>query len=327
MKIVDKTIDRIQNKEFTKESLFFLAPSIDSNHLLTIAKKENIYLFEDRTRYRFNKGFLESFSVGEVAYALSLLWDVKELYLLGLDLALDAKSKQTHADGHASAKAGKERELTKVEESDSVSLRGSELTIKGNFRELVSTTPLFDMSRVRLNYFTKEYKDANQKVYNLNDGAYFINTLAKRVEDIDFTTQEQINVKEDHLHIKEFFDTHASDIPDKEELIAIQDRKKDALEKRDAIVNFSKKKSPTIEQLHNSFTLMAGILIDSKESNFHELSQIYVIYLENVGGYIGDFFNTSGIKNPKRSIKEFQKIITLQLLKIVDKYLESLEEF
>jgi hypothetical protein len=323
MDIIDKTIARLENKEFVKDSLFFLAPSIDISHFLTLTKKENIYLFEDRTRYRFNKGFLEAFSIGEVAYALSLLWDTKELYLLGLDLALDSETKATHADGHASSKSTNASNLTKVEESDSVSLRGSELTIKGNFRELVSTTPLFDMSRIRLNHFTKNYKNADQKVYNLNDGAYFVDTIAKEPKEIDFTTKE----KKDLLQVQSFFDAHASATPDEEELLALHERKKDAEEKRDSIVEFSKKKSPSLEQMHNSFTLMAAKLIVSEGNYSHELSQIYVIYLENVGGYIGDFFNTSGIKNPKRSIKQFQKIITLQLLKIVDKYLESLEEF
>jgi len=321
MNIIDKTIKRLKDKNFVQNSLYFLAPSIDITYFLEITNKENIYLFEDRTRYRFNKGFIEAFSVGEVTYALSLLWDAKEIYLVGLDLALDPETKQTHVDGHSTVTS---ISLQKVSDSDSVSLRGSELTIKGNFQKFVPTTPLFEMSRIMVNKFTQIYKEKNQKVYNLNDGAYFIDTIPKKSTEIDFTTLQP--KESQHLkNIQTFFNKNASPIPDFDELQALFERKKDAIKKRDLILSFSTQKSPTMQQFQNSFTAMAAQLINSEGHHSHELSQVYIIYLENIGGYIGDFFNTSGLKNPKRNIKLFQKIISMQLLKIVNKFLESLE--
>jgi hypothetical protein len=324
MEIIDKNIQKIQDLEFFKESFFFLAPSIKCSHFLEIAKKENIYLFEDRTRYRFTKGFIEAFSVGEVSYALSLLWDTQELYLLGLDLALDPETKQTHADGHASHKKDKNSGLTKLEDSETVvSLRGSELTIKGNFRPTVSTTPLFDMSRIMLNNFTQKYKQPNQNIYNLNDGAYFIDTIPTHTKDISLKNQEKN--QELYQQIQNFFDTNAEAELDKKEILGFNFRLKDAYEKREMILEFSKRKAPTIEQFRTSFTKMAVKLIENPENGLHELTQTYITYLENIGGYIGDFFNTSNLPNPKRNIKQFQKIIAEQLLKIVNRYIEDLQ--
>jgi len=321
---LEKTISKLQNKKFIQDSLFFLSPSIDITYFLEIGRKDNIYLFEDRTRYRFNKGFLEAPSVGEIAYALSLLWDTRELYLLGLDLALDAQTKQTHTEGHTTANT--EQKLISTTSGDSVSLRNSELLIKGNFRETVPTTPLFDMSRIRLNLFTNQYKNIDQKVYNLNDGAYFNEIIPKQTKDINFMTLKE--KESEHIQtLKTFFDKNASSIPDIDEMKALHKRKEDALKKKELILTFTLQKSPTIDQFRANFSKMATELICSEDFHSHELSQVYVIYLENIGGYIGDFLNTTSIKNPKRSIKQFQKILAEQLLKIVNKFLEALETF
>ncbi len=327
MEIIDKNIERLKNKDILKDSFYFLAPSIKCSHFLQIAKKENIYLFEDRTRYRINKGFLESFSVGEIAYVLSLIFDTKSIYLLGLDLALDNKTKQTHAVGHNNVKEDnqqtKKKKIQNIQEQDSVSLSGTELFIKGNLRETVSTTPLFDISRRTLDTFTQIYKNSTQKVYNLNDGAYFVGTIPTHAKDIDLTeTTLDLNYR---LDIKKFFDLNSDNILDKEELELFDLRIKDAYQKKELIQIFSKQKSPTMEQFYKNFTYTTSELIKSPKDTIHELSQVYIMYLENIGGYIGDFFNTTNIPNPKRNIKQFQKIIVLQFLKIVDKYIDDLK--
>ena len=322
--VIDVTMDKIRNKALTKDSLFFLSPSIECSHFFPLTSKDKIYVFEDRTRYRFNKGFLEAFSVGEISYALALLWDTHEIYLLGLDLALDSKTKQTHAQGHESAE--NKNDLVNIQESDSVSLRGSELYIKGNFADTVPTTPLFDMSRIMVNTFTKRYKEEHQKVYNLNDGAYFIDTIAKKTDKIDLSQTNKVKDTKLTIEMEKFYNAYASDIMDNDEKLALYERVEDALHKKELILDFANKKSPSIEQFQNSFNNTAEQLITTPSNKFNELAQIYIIYLENIGGYIGDFFNTSNINNPKRNIKHFQKIIATQFLKIVDKYIEGLKE-
>jgi len=82
-----------------------------------------------------------------------------------------------------------------------------------------------------------------------------------------------------------------------------------------------------MSQFQEAFVKMASEIIISSNANVIELPQILIIYLENIGGYIGDFFNTVEINNPKRNIKHFQKIIALQLLKLVDKYMEIFKEY
>ncbi len=320
---VKKTIENIKSKSFFNSSLFFLSSSVDLGLFLDITSKKNIYMFEDRTFYKFNNGKLEGYSVGEIAYALSLIFGADEIYLLGLDLALDPETKKTHSEGHLSSKS--KPKLKSATSSDNVSLRESEFYVKGNFLDRVPTTPLFNISILRVNYFTHNLKQNEQKVYNLSNGAYFENIYPKKIQDVSFKNHKEKDATF-KKRLVEFYDKNSSIDFKEDELEAFLLREKDAKYKKNLIVEFSKQRYPSIEQISSAFTKMAAECILSHHKNRGELAQIYIVYLENVGGYIGDFFNTTQIENPKKNIKKFQKIITLQLLKIVDKYMEIFKE-
>jgi hypothetical protein len=290
---------------------------------LRLTTKDKIFLFEDRTDYRFNKGKIEAYSVGEIAYALTLICGAEEMYLLGLDLALDPETKQTHSKGHLSSES--KVEVKNSISDENVSLRGSEFFVKGNFLDKVPTTPLFDISIYKVNEFTLTLRRGFQKVYNLNNGAYFEDTIPLQPKDADLSNFDIKDKTTYTKKIKNFFDQNSSDKMDEEEKKAFIKRKEDAIRKRELVVSFSKQKYPSIEQISSAFTKVAAECILSPRQHESELSQIFIVYLENIGGYIGDFFNTAKIDNPKKSIKQFQKVITLQFLKIIDKYMEIFE--
>jgi len=320
---VQQTIEKLDD-DFFSENILFLAPSVDMSIFSKLVPSKNIFVFEDRTRYRFNKGFLESFSVGEIAYALSLIFGTQDLDLLGLDLALDSETKRTHASGHLSANS--QTHIKDAIKSDVVSLRGSEFLIKGNFQEHVPTTPLFEMSMHILNSFTKSLKKKYQNVYNLSDGAYFIDTIPTKSHTVDLSTYEQKDPATLYKQLNHFFTLNASCEMDEDEKDAFKSRIKETKEKREMILTFASQRYPSMDQFREAFVNLAGKLISMQNAQTSELAGIFIIYLENIGGHIGDLLNTENIKNPKRSIKHFQKIIAVQFLKIINKYLEILEK-
>ncbi len=323
-KPVKNTLDKIQSNSFFDSSLFFLSSSVDIELFLKITSKDKIYMFEDRTNYKFHNGKLEGYSVGEIGYALSLIFGAKDIYLLGLDLALDPETRQTHSEGHLSSKG--KLNIKEATSSDNVSLRESEFFVKGNFLNKVPTTPLFNISIYRVNHFTHTLKQKDQTVYNLNNGAYFENTTPIKAQEIDlqnFKKKSSIYKK----RLQEFYDNNSSDELDKYEKEAFLLREKEARHKKDMIINFSKQRYPSIDQISSAFAKVAAECILAEHKNTGELAQILIVYLENVGGYIGDFFNTKQIENPKKNIKKFQKIITLQFLKIIDKYMEIFKDW
>jgi len=321
---VEKTINKIKSKTFFDKSVFLLSPSVDMKLFFTITPKERIYVFENRTNYRFNKGKLEGYSVGEVAYALSLKYGSKDIYLLGLDLALDPETKQTHSEGHLSSE--NKSSVTVATSNENVSLRGSEFFVKGNFLEQVPTTPLFDVSIYKVNDFTNAFKREYQKIYNLSNGAYFQDTIPAKSGKVDLSSFGQKDDVCFTQRLIEFFDKYSSSAMDKEEKEAFFYRQKDAIRKKELVMDFSKKRYPSMDQFSTAFVNIASQCILAPKQNTGELAQIFIVYLENIGGYIGDFLNTSKIDNPKKNIKQFQKIISKQFLKIIDKYMEIFED-
>ncbi len=317
-----KTIERMKEPEkFFSKSIFLLAPSVDITIFQELADEGRSFFFEDRTRYRYEQGHLEGYSVGEISYAISLILGAKEIYLLGLDLALDPETGQTHAKGHISNQI-----FNKTGSEESVSLEGTTFEIPGNFRDKVSTTPLFLMSIHRLNHFTKKLKRADQRIFNLCDGA--------RYEDIEPLDPEQALKgvsptldKEHTSRLHTFFDSNSSSRPSMAEAKAMDARKEDADRKRSAIEHFLEGRAKRIDEFENSFARLSDKMIEKPTPEWAgELSQIMVIYLANIGGWIGDFINTKEIENPKRHTKQLQKIVAKQFEKLLESYDKSLKE-
>ena len=316
------TLGKMESFEFFKDVTFFLAPSVAMEAFDLVADRERCYFFEDRTSYRFASGNLQGYSVGEIGYALTLIWGCGEIYLLGLDLALDPETGETHARGHASEG---QKPLQSPEGNDEVaSLRGTTLQIRGNFREYVKTTPLFDVSVSRMNYFSKNLKQPFQRVYNLNDGAFFENCIPTKPQEVDFSDLPEKNA-ELSRDVDSFFRRHSGDTMSDAEKKALRERFREADRKIDDVRQFSKKKFPSIEQYHSAFVDTVSRLIVSSGPHSGELSAILVIYLENIGGYVGDFFNTKEIDNPKRHIKQLHKIVCRQLERLISCYRDALE--
>ena len=138
-------------------------------NILSMFKKKNLFLFENGTNFKNNFGNFSTFCAGSTSYLLSLVLEVQELYLLGLDLAVDQKTLKTHADGYAYNLE------TKSTNEETLSFRNSLVQTPGNFTESVQTTPNFTLSINAINEITLGLKTPLQKVYNLNDGALFQN--------------------------------------------------------------------------------------------------------------------------------------------------------
>lgn len=64
-------------------------------------KKENLYFIEGTSEYKEKFGRLTSTNIGSFTLALLLQFKIKNIYLLGLDYALDQKSGDTHSQTHS----------------------------------------------------------------------------------------------------------------------------------------------------------------------------------------------------------------------------------
>ena len=308
---VESTLKKMKDRSFLKESIFILAASAPLSLLEPLSEKDKIFLIEDRTRYKKDHGFIEFFSVGEVGYALSLIFSIQDIYLLGLDLALDQKTGKTHAQGHSTLDKVDISRGDVVEEMATV--RDTLLSVRGNKQDIVLTTPVFDTSIYQVNHFTSLYKQKGQKVYNLGEGAYFDLSSPLDVKNVKCYSIDKPRSKKELLSLlKEKSTNHLSDI-EKNNIII---RKKEVKKKVKLIERFKKQNIKRKEDFTNQLTSLAEDLSLPVVVELNEVSEIFLNYFQTIGGYIGNFINSKN-GNDLSAIKKLQEVMSRQLYKIL----------
>ncbi|MBL0707441.1 MAG: motility associated factor glycosyltransferase family protein, partial [Sulfurimonas sp.] len=174
-------------EDFFKNSSFVFNASVPQLFFDTF-DKDSIYLLEDRTKYKLNYNYIEVASVGEAIYAIALSLSHKDIYMLGLDMALGDDG-SSHSKTHSTKNKVDASQTQKID--DVADLRKTALRVRGNFRDTVVTVPLFTMSIRLMNLQTKKYRSKDQNIYNLSDGAYFEDTTPLRVDTVEFVDKEK----------------------------------------------------------------------------------------------------------------------------------------
>jgi len=169
-------------------------------------KKENIFFVDQDGVFKKGFGNLTSLSVGEYTYALFLVFGCQEVYLLGLDLALDNETLSTHSENHPFAKIGT---ITQEKDVTYDYKKAVEYT-KGNFLEKVPSLTLYIISIQEFARFTNLLKQPEQKIYNLGNGAFLEGAEPKHIESVH-TNEYQVLQKENlHQDLKEFLNSISS---------------------------------------------------------------------------------------------------------------------
>ncbi|XPV52513.1 MAG: hypothetical protein ACNI3H_09050 [Halarcobacter ebronensis] len=126
-----------------------------------------------------------------------LLLGASNVYLLGLDLALDPDTGSSHFDGYLDNKHQLKADSSK--EVTNYSFHKNIIKVKGNLRNIVETIPIFHISIVQMNSFTKKYLPNDAICYNMSDGAYYEGIVPLDIEKNDFTLFESIKKDEKRL--------------------------------------------------------------------------------------------------------------------------------
>ena len=130
---------------------------------------------------------MQAFCAGSSTYMIATVLGFKDIYLLGLDLALDQTTLQTHNSNYSYT-------LKAKEDADQRSFRDSIIEIEGNLRPSVKSTPNFALSIRAINEISTHLKQPYQNVYNLNDGAKFTGTTAAKSQDITHCADAKISL-------------------------------------------------------------------------------------------------------------------------------------
>ena len=199
-----KSFQKVKNLQFLNDSILLFAAS-SPKKLLSMFPKERIFLFEATTRYKHNSMSISSNCVGSLAYLFLLVAKVKNIYILGLDLAIDSETGLDHTTSHQSTKRLTLQNALAIKEE--LSYKKDLFEIPGNFREKVFTTAHFNSSVNVINhYFAKIIKEF-QSLYNLSDGAYFQGTKALQAKNINNLTPLHVAAQ---IQLQKLFHDHTS---------------------------------------------------------------------------------------------------------------------
>lgn len=311
-------------KEFLKDSLFILGYHTPDS-LLALLNKDNVFFYETSTFYFNEFGTLSTPCVGTTSVVLSLWLNAKEIYLLGLDLAMDQETGETHSGAH---EYNHKHDLAHADEIDyTISLRNNLIPIKGNLREKVLTTPLFHVSVRSLNTNLSLFKDKSQTIYNLNDGAYFEGAEPFQLDNIPLNLYSPIEKKELHSLLYDILNSRARKGLNASETNSLHHRLENAQYISNTLKEYKNKKfTNEINYLYDLLGVVSSILkLNGKEGN--NLSAIYASFFQYSMPYIMDVINTKEITQKIKHLKKIDAMFVTGCFSIINYYTKEVEEF
>lgn len=316
------TLHNLKNNKFLSNTLFLFSSHITEKFLLEL-KNQNIFMYQALYKAKETFGSLTSPSIGEITYALVQILGFKSIYLLGLDMSLDPKTNQTHFSkdyfGSFSTDSVNEDSL------ENYSFRKSLIKVKGNFLPEVKTLPVYKVSLDQINIFTKKFLNANIKVYNLSNGAYFENTQPLKSEDIDISLFELLDKTFLRKDLKKCFNTISENIITADDIKYNEDKLRDAKIIKMKLEKFILYKQVSSDGFKTALHAFHAELCE--EYKCDDLQKILSNYFNNVIHYIFYLFNLKEVSNNKKHVKHLQKLFYLQLNKIINEYIRIVEKY
>lgn len=329
---LDPQFDILDKHHFDKETVeklkdtIILASMNTDKRILDKFNQENLYLYEVILSLFPDEKIENGYSIGEIVGTFLLNLGVKELYLLGLDLALNQESGETHISGYeTSSKYNLENVKTSLEKN-SFSLRDDVIKVKGNFKDEVFTTRLFSTSLNTFSLSCSYLKKINQSIYNLSlNGAHISNTISKRIEEVNIEKYETLDKFLIFNEIKDDFEkisnTNKNEIKDylkveTEYLMGVIDfLKDDSVMVIDSFEDFSKK-----------YLLIEKALLHP-EIKTAFLTIIFSYYFRSIMPYIYFHFNNNKLKKESVKIKRVNEVFNKQVIELIERYISYIEKF
>jgi len=297
--------EKIPNSSFFDEALL-LSSAKAPRKVVDFFDKERVFFFESGTNFKEGFGEMSAFCAGSSSYLLLIAFEVQELYLLGLDLAVDSQTLQTHTQNYSY-----KQELSH-DNSDTLDFRNSLIQTQGNFTQTVQTTPNFSISINAINEISLGLKKEQQNVYNLSDGALLQKTKPQNIQDITLVKSSLKKNAEELLHI---FKTNSQDTLSEKELLFLVNVKAHNQRLFSTLEIYEQKKSP-INTLKTLIELEEELTFSTvKES--HIITLILQNYIRFSYSFIFDLFNTQELEIQnfkdelfKHTIANIKEIIT-----------------
>lgn len=317
------TIKNVKDTTFFKDSICLFSSKVIEK-LMYYFTLENIYLFQCLFQYKKDFGIMTSPSIGEVTYALSLLLGARNIYFLGIDMALGEDDK-SHIEGHIGSEAFKniDNESTDL----NYNFRKNIIEVNGNLKEFVRTTPVFKTSINTIDEITRRYKK-DCKVYNFSqNGAFFQGTIPLNINEFNFKELlilDKINL---NMEIKKGLNLISEKGFNEKDYVDLKKKIENAKEMKNKIEQFIQMKKYSNEnQFRNELVNLIQELLGNKYKACEDLQKTIYNYLCHTVHYVLNFLYLKNVSNHKRHIKQLNKYFSEKLKMIVDEYIRIIDK-
>lgn len=174
------------DQKYYQDSIILASINTDKN-VMNKLQNSTTYLIQNSMELFKEYGIFTGVTVGDVGVKLLLQLGVKELYLCGIDAALDQETGDTHDSTHISSNT-KKLEVSTILDNENTDFSEVVIKVKGNFHEEVYSTKLFEM--IIKSFATIKH---NSNIFNTSNGAYLEGTTPKKFEQISLCDFPQIN--------------------------------------------------------------------------------------------------------------------------------------
>jgi len=306
------SFEKLKGLDFIQESLLFFSASTPKS-ITQLFNPENIFFFETATNYKQDSFKTLAPCVGSTAYQLLLLLQSQELYLLGLDLAINTKDGATHAGDHQD-----KEKLNK--DGQTHDYKKGLLRVEGNFTKEVYTTPDLYTSLFVINQIGECLSKNTQGVYNLSNGAKILHTHTLEVKNLTTTPFQKvaINFEEAKKQIQKHTTSHCT----QDEMAHIQEQVQHAKSLKKRLLELELYNLQTIQEYINLFICNTT---SDKDLASYKLSTILDSYYHYIFSYIMNSFDEN--KTLKfQSILPIHKLLLANIVTIIDYYINSLQK-
>ncbi|MDF1878198.1 motility associated factor glycosyltransferase family protein [Sulfurimonas sp. SAG-AH-194-C20] len=311
-------------KEFLKDSTLLFGSFAPTN-VRKLFKKEQCFFLEENTFYFDGFSSRHASCVGSTSLIHTIMFDAKEIYLLGLDFALDSKTGKSHSNSHTTKN---QQDLKKKDELlSSMDSQSNLFPIKGNFDKIVYTNPLYQTSLQSLYLLLPYLKDASQKIYNLNFGAHIICT--EPMSTLEIPDHSILDKKVIRNEIQCMFLNISSQKLSCGDIASLKKRLEHIKTINKYVFKYKKNASykSVDKYLYELFGVISDILHLNGERETNNTIGTYLLYFKYTVPIIYDFLNTVGLKNEKYHMKSMDKLFVDEMLYLCETYKDAYEDF
>ena len=327
---LDPKFEEIDKAHFDNESVKKLSNTIifasinTDQRILDKFNINNLFLYEVVFSLNVEERVENGFSVGEIIGTLLLNFGVNELYIIGLDLALNQETGGSHISEYIYGSSYNLENIISSMDKNSFSLRDDVIKVKGNLKENVYTTRLFNTSLNAFSQNCRILKSEKQSIYNLSEnGAYFENTIPTSINDLSINNLKKLDKKELSINLIKDFKGISNRgnkeikkvlLHEKEYLSGIKEFiLDDTIFSINCFNDFSKK----------YLLIEKALLYPDIKTTF--CTVIFAFYFQSIIPYLYYHFNNTKIRKENIKINKINKIFNSQLIKLIDRYIRYID--